>query len=751
MPKGLNEIGVTGLKRYGRFSQVNEEFLTELSGSLGVRTYREMRDNDAVIGSVMLALEQTMMSVDWEVEKGGEKENKFVKGCLHDMAESWSDTLTNIMSMLTFGWALFEPVYKLRRGPKAGRASRYNDGCIGWHKFALRAQDTLFDWKFAENGDVESFRQQAPPTFRLIEIPMNRCLLFRTTSYKDSPEGRALDPETMIPTPDGWKKLDDIKVGDKVFDETGKVRYVIARKDWNDRPCYKVIFGDNSEIIADENHLWVTQLLHERSTGAFPKIRTTQTISDTVKNSSGVSNHSIPWARALDYPVQILPLHPYYLGLWLGDGFSNSSALSCHVQDADQTCRLLESCGYKPFVVRNGKIEGNGRIVRVEGDTKRDSKGPQSLLRALGLIGNKHIPESYLRGSIMQRTALLAGLMDSDGTIDNWGRCEFGNTNMNLISGVKELVNSLGCGAVARLRHKANGTSHKLDCWTVKFTMTDWLPFMLERKLRKVKLVRARKNHYIVDVEPVSSRRTVCIEVDSPSHLFLAGEAMVPTHNSLLRNSFRAWYFKKQLEEVEGIGIERDLTGMPVIYYPKNVDLSKEENSGRRTHYLNMLRAIAVDEQYGMALPDDHKFELVSSPGTKAISTDDVIHRYDTRIAMTLLGQFIMLGTRRVGSYAMAKDHRDLFNLAVDGWLGRIVDVMNTFAIPRLLRYNGMDEMQAPMLKFVSTRVDPERLASFLQRLSAAEPILKKHPGLEDMLLRYIRFSDDKNLEEQTL
>lgn len=192
------EIGSTGLHVYD--GQVREEFLTALRGRTAYRTYREMRDNDPVIGAVIQAISMLMRSVEWQVEPSdpdNEKANdiaEFVGTCMTDMTTTWEDMLAQIMSYLTYGWAYFEIVYKYRKGwHDGGERSRYDDGMIGWRKLAPRSQDTLERWNLDDNGGVKGMYQLNPTSDKgLVEIPIEKALLFRTSSALNNPEGKSV-------------------------------------------------------------------------------------------------------------------------------------------------------------------------------------------------------------------------------------------------------------------------------------------------------------------------------------------------------------------------------------------------------------------------------------------------------------------------------------------------------------------------------------------------------------------------------
>lgn len=187
-------IGVTGLKRWGDRGLVNEEFLRDLSGSRGYKKFREMRDNDPVVGAVLFAIEMLIRNVSWRVEGGTDEANELVESCMYDMGTSWANTMAEILSMLPFGWSLFELTYKRRGGVRrnALEGSKHSDGKIGWKNWSLRGQDTLYEWVWDEDGEVAAFVQTSPPRTTMVEIPMERCLLFRTGVHKNNPEGRSI-------------------------------------------------------------------------------------------------------------------------------------------------------------------------------------------------------------------------------------------------------------------------------------------------------------------------------------------------------------------------------------------------------------------------------------------------------------------------------------------------------------------------------------------------------------------------------
>lgn len=744
-PRPTVRLGVTGLRQYGGY--VREEFLKQLSGRRGAQTYREMRDNDDVIGAMMQAVEGILRACDWTVEPVDSEASddieaaEFVAACKDDLEPGWNDTLADILSFLTFGWSLHEIVYKRRA-----------DGLLGWAGFPIRSQESLLRWEWDDAADQAVGMWQLPPAGGAqVMIPFSKALLFRTTTHKNNPEGRALDPQTPIPTPDGWRVIDDLAPGDKVFDEEGRIRYVVARADWENRPCYAVRFAGGEQIVADAEHQWLTQSFAERNVMRSPgRVRTTEQLARKVKTKGGHTNYTIPWAAPLDYPEQHLPISPYVLGQWLGDGTAACGAITSHVDDAAETAALVEAEGYTTCIVQNGRPNGNGRLIRVYGQGRWAKDGLAAQLRILGLIGNKHVPTAYLRSSASQRLALLAGLMDSDGHVDGLGRCEFSNTNYELASATAELVRSLGIGAY--LTSKSN--SHGSTAWLVKFT-PEFIPFRLSRKAARCKATGARKHHYIAEIKPVEPRRTVCIEVDGPSNLFLAGLTMIPTHNSALRSAYRSWYFKKHIEQIEGIGVERDLAGMPVMYVPKEwTDPNASADVKALFSYAQtVVRDLKRDEQEGLVLPSivdpetkqrTLELTLLSTGGRRQQDTGAIIARYSRGIAGTLLADFLLLGHDKVGSFALSSDKSELFEYSLNMWADAIAEQFTRKAIPDLLRLNGMPG-EVELRHGPVEKLDLRTLGEFVERIIGSGAVVPDEM-LETMLRQRIDLPEREDM-----
>ena len=405
--------------------------------------------------------------------------------------------------------------------------------------------------------------------------------------------GKALALDTPLPTPTGWTTMGEVAVGDEVIAADGTpTRVVAATEVMVDRPCYEVVFDDGTTVVADAQHQWATQDRSERRRGAPPRIRTTEQMARTVRcgTADGRAEHTVAVAAPLALGDRQLPITPYALGIWLGDGHTDAARISTadhevvmhlesegyemrrvgstisygwslvHPEVSDRSC-VVCAATFRPRTsqVRTCGRSCGGRAQAVSApspaptcpDCGRPSTGlrrcstchqergsVRALLRGLGVLGEKHIPAAYLRSSESQRRALLAGLLDSDGTVNPTGSVQFAVTDERLARDVQELVLSLGyrCGVSqkpVRTRNAARAT-----CSTITFTTEDDV-FWLERKRlvhkdrRRPGTARTRQRS-VVSVAPVPSVPVRCIEIEHPSHLYLATRSMVPTHNSTI-------------------------------------------------------------------------------------------------------------------------------------------------------------------------------------------------------------------------
>lgn len=217
-----------------------------------------------------------------------------------------------------------------------------------------------------------------------------------------------------------------------------------------------------------------------------------------------------------------------------------------------------------------------------------------------------------------------------------------------------------------------------------------------------------------------------------------------PEGRSVLRSSYRAWWYKRNIESIEGVGVERDLAGLPVAKVPLSVLAANTDSERAQLAAIKeIVTNIRRDEQEGVIWPlvyDDagrelYRLELLSSGGTRNFDTSAIIQRYEGRIAMTVLADFIMLGHEGVGSYALSATKSSMFKAALEAWLESIAGVINTHAIPRLLRLNGLDVQIAPRVQFGAVgSVDVDTVIQFVSSMASAGMGFFPSPELENKL-----------------
>jgi len=380
--------------------------------------------------------------------------------------------------------------------------------------------------------------------------------------------GKALALDTPIATPSGWTTMGDLAVGDEVFDEQGQpCRVTYVTPVMHDRRCHEVAFDDGSTIVADADHQWLAydfpawtsfrnqayrairpparpSLARDQSAKRHPpRVVTTQQMLDegTRVCRDGRPNWYIPLAKPLDPPEAELPVDPYVLGCWLGDGKSRGSEMTIGETDWRHFHDEFVAAGYA--FERRAKLQWATVPVGGKG-MWQGYRGPLRVLTgellSAGLLGGgrKHIPARYLRASFKQRLALIQGLLDNDGHIAPNGSVELCLSNEPLLQQVHELVCSLG-HKPGRIRHRVIQLpgGRTTEAWRFGWVPLDPV-FRLARKADRHENARRRREtgrvarRAITDIRPVPSVPVRCITVDSPNSLYLAGRTMVPTHNT---------------------------------------------------------------------------------------------------------------------------------------------------------------------------------------------------------------------------
>ena len=360
---------------------------------------------------------------------------------------------------------------------------------------------------------------------------------------------KALALDTPIPTPNGWTTMGELKDGDVVYGRDGKpCNVVMAHNIRYDRPCYEVEFDNGEVIVADEDHNWFIQSKRDRDLKVVScgSVKTTKELIENFKTKSGEPFYRIPSCiNGVEKEEKDLVIPPYVLGMWLGDGSTDSSRITVGYQYIDELREILsqyERYKYSEVYRENkniysinlGKIDGKWDKIGYRASLNND-------LRNLNLLGNKHIPKDYLESSREQRLELLKGLMDSDGSINTRGHARFTNKNENLVNQFKELVESLGYKTTYKVRKtflngKQCADSHSIEYYPREYVVK--LNFKKNRiVLQNIQEPESNKRnqwHYIKDIRPIQSVPVRCITVDSSDNLFLCGKSFIPTHNTTM-------------------------------------------------------------------------------------------------------------------------------------------------------------------------------------------------------------------------
>lgn len=343
---------------------------------------------------------------------------------------------------------------------------------------------------------------------------------------------KGLPLDTPILTSTGWSTMGDLKVGDKVFDKDGNLCNVTVKSAVHHNPCCKINFDNSESIVADIDHRWLVSFKLHKPTKKNPdgfkhKVMTTlelKTYLDSIEKRTTQNIPKILNAKPLNIISSKLPLDPYLLGVWLGDGSKDCGVITQATNSP--IWEELRSRGYEVGENLNHDPERAGVDMRTV-------YGIRKILNYLNVLNNKHIPEMYLLASYEDRLDLLRGLMDTDGYFHPKRKRFVMTTSFDWqMEGMKQLISSLGCKvSVFREIHKCNGK--EFPGWNINFTTDSFNPF-LTRNSEIGNIVLKDNNSFrnIESVEYVETVPTQCIAVDSPSHTYLCTHSLIVTHNT---------------------------------------------------------------------------------------------------------------------------------------------------------------------------------------------------------------------------
>jgi len=370
--------------------------------------------------------------------------------------------------------------------------------------------------------------------------------------------GKSLSNSSKVYTPDGYKLMADIKVGDYVISRIGEPTKVLGVYPQGVRGIYKVTFNDGTSVMCDKEHLWAVNSINQRNRSSwkdgkriklkpdhsFKVVETSKLIDDLTFGSRGCLKYKIPMVKPVNFNEVELPLNPYILGLLLGDGYMKQTII---------TTKDVEIIDSIKSIMGDENVYSNERCKDIDkGDLLVQQcvfsvsiHGIKSEIKNLGLFDclsdTKFIPKNYLYNSVENRVSLLQGLLDTDGTVNSRGGVEYCTVSKQLANDVKELVLSLG--GFCKIKEKQPKYTYKgvkkngklAYILNISFPIENGIiPFKLGRKLNKVKnREKYSNNKFIKSIEYSHDEEATCIMVEDEEHLFVTDDYIV-THNTTM-------------------------------------------------------------------------------------------------------------------------------------------------------------------------------------------------------------------------
>ena len=337
------------------------------------------------------------------------------------------------------------------------------------------------------------------------------------------PRHKLADSTPILTSNRGWTTHGDLKIGDYVYGLNGEPTKIIGISDKSN--CNQLItFSNGSKILAHEEHLWTVSKRGNKNPLTITTSEIKKDYQYTEKNGKKRYRYHLPFIKPIQYPKTELPLDPYFLGLWLGDGSSTKPCITHDPKDIES----IEHIPYKISTICTHTETG----VKT---TYFSHQGIIKKIKELHLYNNKHIPRIYLEACVEDRLQLLAGLIDSDGSVDKNGRVRFVNINKQLINDVFELCTGLGLYPYVRKKedYKRNSkynikSTH--DAYVVGFQPKYSIPTQIPRK--RINKTPTHRRLAITDITTVKGEQGKCIEIENPDGIYLAGKQLIPTHNS---------------------------------------------------------------------------------------------------------------------------------------------------------------------------------------------------------------------------
>ena len=439
-------------------------------------------------------------------------------------------------------------------------------------------------------------------------------------------QGKAIDINTPIPTPDGYKTMGEIEVGDVVWGGDGKPTKVTYVTDvMYNHNCYKVTFEDDETIIADAEHNWLVKRNGVKKSELH--VETTEQIYNSKyfrhrRDGKGIEYQvRVPMNKPVESQNIELPMDPYTLGCWLADGSSRDPRITTWTEDIELFDRVSNIYG-EPKLYYDKRT--NAVTLSYTGEHSKNNSRLRHDLDNLNLINNKHIPEIFLRAGTQQRLELLQGFMDCDGACCSRGECEFQQKNVSITDGICEILSSLGIKYSRTEKIPTINGFPKDKVQRVQFFTDKTLPcFTLPRKYNRLKDRLNKRMDYksIRKIEPVESVPVKCLTVDNESHTYCCGKHYTVTHNTALAAVICLWFLFDEAGASVGLAANsRSQSSLAFDFVskfasqidPKQKDIRRYRNSLKCDANAGELKVFAADatrldgENLSFALIDEY-------------------------------------------------------------------------------------------------------------------------------------------------